>query len=349
MRKRCSARHWPPARQLAFVTEQVSESVDRAAALLRSGELVAFPTETVYGLGADASNPVALTKIFSAKGRPADHPLIVHIADVSQLEQWAREISEAAIKLANYFWPGPLTLILKRQPQVNDLVTGGQDTIGLRVPNHPLALQLLQAFGSGIAAPSANRFGRISPTTSQHVRDELGEAVSLILDGGSCAVGIESTIVDMSRGEAVILRPGMISAEQIAHVLGNDAASLDDRHSRESGNQVSAKPRVSGSLESHYAPTTPMRLVAGSVIKAEINRRLSSGQQVAALSHQTLANNPHLRWLQTSNQNEKYAHDLYANLRILDQVGADIILVEMPPKTASWRAINDRLQRAAEK
>ena len=207
-----------------------------AVELLRAGELVAFPTETVYGLGADAGNPEALAKIFAAKGRPADHPLIVHVPDVAHLDQWAREIPDAAHLLAQAFWPGPLTLILKRQPTVPDLVTGGQDTVGLRIPHHPLALQLLKAFDGGIAAPSANRFGHISPTTAQHVREELGAAVALVLDGGPCSVGIESTIVDLSRGDPVILRPGMISAAQIDQALHQQVV----RHSREGGNPVSS-------------------------------------------------------------------------------------------------------------
>ncbi|WP_442770390.1 L-threonylcarbamoyladenylate synthase, partial [Zoogloea ramigera] len=194
--------------------------IQRAVQLLRQGELVALPTETVYGLGADALNPDAVAKIFAAKGRPSDHPLIVHLADASQIMTWAREVPKDAIALARAFWPGPLTLILKRDESVPDLVTGGQDTVGLRVPNHPVALELLRAFGSGVAAPSANRFGRISPTTAEHVRQELGERVALILDGGACAVGLESTIVDLSRGVPVILRPGAIGADDIARVLG---------------------------------------------------------------------------------------------------------------------------------
>jgi L-threonylcarbamoyladenylate synthase len=194
--------------------------IERAVALLRRGELVAFPTETVYGLGADAANPAAVARIFAAKGRPADHPLIVHLPAAEHLARWARDIPAEAEKLAAAFWPGPLTLILKRQPQVPNAVTGGQDTVGLRVPSHPLALELLRAFEGGIAAPSANRFGRISPTTAAHVREELGERVPLVLDGGACPVGIESTILDLSRGVPVLLRPGAIGPADIARVLG---------------------------------------------------------------------------------------------------------------------------------
>jgi len=198
----------------------MSVQIEKAAALLRQGELVAFPTETVYGLGADASNPEAVAKIFAAKGRPADHPLIVHIPGVEHLDRWAREIPETAFASAKAFWPGPLTLILKRQPNVPDAVTGGQDTVGIRVPGHPLALELLKAFDGGVAAPSANRFGHVSPTTAQHVHDELGSAVAMVLDGGPCRVGIESTIVNLTGPQSRILRPGMISAADLGRVLG---------------------------------------------------------------------------------------------------------------------------------
>ena len=329
-------------------------TIARAVELLRAGELVAFPTETVYGLGADAGNPVALAKIFAAKGRPADHPLIVHVPDISHLDQWAREIPDAAHLLAKAFWPGPLTLILKRQPHVPDLVTGGQDSVGLRIPNHPLALQLLKRFNGGIAAPSANRFGRISPTTAQHVREELGAAVALVLDGGPCAVGIESTIVDLSRGDPVILRPGMISAEQIAQALHQHVSPEPNRHSREyplgtpGGNPGSpAAPRVSGSLAAHYAPATPMRLVPTDTLAAEVERCLHAGQRIAVLSVRPPATHEHLLWQQASSEAGQYAHDLYLNLRTLDQAGVDLILVESPPKDLEWVAVNDRLGRAA--
>ena len=315
-----------------------------AVELLRAGELVAFPTETVYGLGADAGNPEALAKIFAAKGRPADHPLIVHVPDVAHLDQWAREIPDAAHLLAQAFWPGPLTLILKRQPTVPDLVTGGQDTVGLRIPHHPLALQLLKAFDGGIAAPSANRFGHISPTTAQHVREELGAAVALVLDGGPCSVGIESTIVDLSRGDPVILRPGMISAAQIDQALHQQVV----RHSREGGNPVSSPtPRVSGSLAAHYAPTTPMRLVPSDALAAEAKRCLHDGQRIAVLSTCSPVAHERLLWRQAASEAGQYAHDLYANLRALDHAGVDLILVEAPPKGSEWVAVNDRLGRAA--
>ncbi|ENO86872.1 L-threonylcarbamoyladenylate synthase, partial [Thauera linaloolentis] len=195
-------------------------AIREAAALLRAGDIVGMPTETVYGLAADALNPAAVNKIFAAKGRPADHPLIVHLPSADHLPRWAAAIPKDALALARAFWPGPLTLILKRAPEVPDEVTGGQDTVGLRVPSHSIALAMLLVFGSGIAAPSANRFGRISPTTAAHVREELGERVAMVVDGGPCAVGIESTILDFSRDVPEILRPGAITPEAIARVIG---------------------------------------------------------------------------------------------------------------------------------
>ena len=229
--------------------------------------MVAFPTETVYGLGADATNPAAVAKIFAAKGRPQDHPVIVHLGSIELLPLWAGEIPTAAHKLAAAFWPGPLTLILKRAAGVSDCVTGGQDTVGLRIPGHPVALELLQAFAgeeggrrfSGVAAPSANKFGRISPTMAEHVRAELGAAVQTVLDGGECGVGIESTIVDLSRGRAVLLRPGQITPAQIAAVLGTEVELPD-----------AAAPRVSGALDSHYAPRTPLHLVPAAELPAKL-------------------------------------------------------------------------------
>lgn len=312
--------------------------VSRAAALLRDGELVALPTETVYGLGADATNPQAIAKIFAAKGRPADHPLIVHIPDAAHLGRWAIDIPEAAYRLAEAFWPGPLTLILKRHPAVLDAITGGQDTVGLRVPNHPLALQLLREFDGGVAAPSANRFGHVSPTTAEHVREELGDAVSLILDGGPCAVGIESTILDLSGGAPRILRPGMLDAAAIAAVLGVTP---------EFGATQNA-PRVSGSLEAHYAPRTPLRLVPAAELAAAAQAALAAGQRVAMLSAQAPgAGDGHLVWREASADPAQFAHDLYARLRELDTLGADLILAALPPVGEAWRAVADRLRRAA--
>ena len=320
----------------------MDDEIARALVLLRAGELVAFPTETVYGLGADAANPLAVAKIFAAKGRPADHPLIVHLASAAGLDAWAREVPEAARLLAAAFWPGPLTLILKRSSKAPDAVTGGQDTVGLRVPKHPLALRLLAEFGGGIAAPSGNRFGRISPTTAAHVRAELGAAVALVLDGGPCDVGIESTIVDLSRGAPVVLRPGAITAADIARVLG--AATEVGLE----GEAHADQPRVSGALAAHYAPSSPLRLVAAADLDAAARAALADGQRVAVLARTVPPfAAAGLVWQAVPAAAAAYAHELYAALRQLDASGADLILVEAPPEEAAWQAIADRLQRAA--
>ena len=316
----------------------------RAVELLRAGELVALPTETVYGLGADAANPAAVAKIFAAKGRPADHPLIVHLAGHDAVEHWAQQVPDLAWELMETFWPGPLTLILKKQAWVPDAVTGGQDTVGLRVPGHPVALELLRRFAAvagehaGIAAPSANRFGRISPTTAAHVAEELGDRVALILDGGPCAVGIESTIVDCSRGEPVVLRPGHISPLHLEAVLGRQPAI----------ETASGAPRVSGSLEAHYAPQTPMRLVAGERLLDFLNAQRHRGGRCGVLStnQPPQAGMPH-DWRLLPADPVGYAHDLYAALRDLDHAGVDLIVVEALPDHAAWAAVADRLRRAA--
>ena len=316
----------------------------RAVELLRAGELVAIPTETVYGLGADAASPSAVAKIFAAKGRPADHPLIVHLAGDSAVEHWATDVPDFAWELMEAFWPGPLTLILKKQDWVPDAVTGGQDTVGLRVPGHPVALELLRRFAAaagehaGIAAPSANRFGRISPTTAEHVREELGERVALILDGGPCKVGIESTIIDCSRGEPVVLRPGHISPVHLEAVLGRQPAIETSK----------GAPRVSGSLEAHYAPLTPLRVVAGERLLDFINAQRHRGGRCAVISpnQPPQAGMPHA-WRLMPADPTGYAHDLYAALRDMDHAGVDLIVVEALPEDAAWAAVADRLRRAA--
>lgn len=313
------------------------DDLARAVRLLREGKLVAFPTETVYGLGADAANPEALAKIFAAKGRPADHPLIVHLPDAGHLERWARDVPEAARRLAAAFWPGPLTLILRKAPGVPELVTGGQDTVGVRIPGHPLALQLLRAFGAGIAAPSANRFGRISPTTAQHVRDELGDRVALVLDGGACQVGIESTILDLSATAPRILRPGRVSPSALASVL--DAWPV--------AGTVAGAPRVSGSLEAHYAPTTPLELVTADGLIFAVREALARDERLGVLS--CLArplSDERLSWRQVPTEPDGFARELYAALRELDLAGCSRIVVQAPPASEAWAAINDRLRRA---
>ena len=329
-------------------TAGTQAEIDRALVLLHAGELVAFPTETVYGLGADAANPQAVAKIFAAKGRPADHPLIVHLASAAALDRWARDIPEAARKLAAAFWPGRLTMILKRHHSVLDAVTGGQDSIGLRVPNHPLALRLLRAFAAGnhagIAAPSANRFGHISPTCAAHVRAELGERVPLVLDGGSCAVGIESTIVDLTSGVPRVLRPGAIGAAEIANVLGTDL-QLPAGISASPG-----VPRVSGSLIAHYAPRTPLRLVSATALRIALLAEEQAKRHCAVLARTVAAPekiSQRVIWQKAAEDAVGYAHDLYATLRNLDASGCATILVEAPPATEEWLAVADRLQRAA--
>jgi L-threonylcarbamoyladenylate synthase len=306
--------------------------IRRAAEILRAGGLVAFPTETVYGLGADASNAAAVARLYAAKGRPEAHPVIVHFADADRAFEWAREVPEAARQLAARFWPGPLTLILKRSAKAGDFVTGGQDSVGLRVPSHPVAQQLLREFGGGVAAPSANLFGNVSPTSAAHVREDLGRQVDLLLEGGSSEVGIESTILDLSGGSPVLLRPGFISKADIEEAL----------HSRISEKSADS-PRHSGGLERHYAPKTPALLVPPHALDAEIAKR---GTAVAVLAF----SRPDERvdyWIRMPREPQAYAQRLYAALRELDGAACETILIEMPPETAEWTAVRDRLWRAA--
>ncbi len=314
-----------------------SAELDQAVAILKRGGLVAFPTETVYGLGADAGNAAAIRKLYAAKGRPADHPVIVHIADMQQLAQWAREVTPLAHKLARQFWPGPLTLILRRAPGVGDAVTGGQDTVGLRIPSHPIAHSLLEKFGGGVAAPSANRFGRVSATTAAHVRQEFGDAADFILDGGPSDVGIESTIVDATGAAPVLLRPGHISASDIEQAAGC-ALAVPTAHS----------PRAPGTLAAHYAPATPLQVMESDLLLELAASLARQGKRVAVLARSSLQ--PLLTgitWIAAPADAAAYAHDLYANLRSLDAAGCDAILVEQPPQRPEWAAVNDRLGRAA--
>lgn len=318
-----------------MVPDKTALDIAGAVALLRQGELVAIPTETVYGLGADAANVAAVAKIFAAKQRPADHPLIVHIAGIEQLELWAQEIPSFAWKLAEHFWPGSLTLILPRSAKVPDIVTGGQDTVGLRVPAHPITLELLKQFGSGISAPSANRFGHISATTPQHVRAEFGNEMA-ILDGGPCSVGIESTIIDCSGKAPVLLRPGGIDAERIIEILG-----------MELGTASTHSPKVSGSLASHYAPRTPLLLVSGDQLEAAIAATLAKGQRCGILARKTVNASSSIVCIAAAQNAHEYARHLYSRLRELDEMKLDCLIIEAPPRTGEWLAINDRLKRAA--
>jgi len=308
--------------------------IKHAVEIIKQGGLVAFPTETVYGLGADAGNLVAIQKIFKAKNRPKDHPLIVHLGKKAEMTDWAVEIPEIAWQLAHVFWPGPLTLILKKAPHVSPLLTGGQETIGLRVPNHPVALELLKLFSGGIAGPSANRFQKISPTTREAVEEELGKAVDWILDGGSCQVGLESTILDVSGEVPTILRPGMLSGNRIEDVL---KISL--------GKKNTAAPKVSGTHALHYAPETRTILLN----KETLMKRLLDEEKKTALLSLTISASlySHIEVIPMPEHPDNYARVFYHILRSLDKRGFDQILIETVPQSPEWHAILDRLERAS--
>ena len=309
-----------------------------AAANLLAGGLVAFPTETVYGLGADASNPEAVARIYAVKGRPADHPLIVHVASMDGLGDWAADVPAYAISLARDFWPGPMTLVVKRSALAADFVTGGQDTVGVRVPNHPVVLGLLEAFakagGKGVAAPSANRFGNVSPTTAQAVSDELGDYLAdgdLILDGGACDVGVESTIIDCTWDAPKILRPGAITAQMITDSTGLEVALQSTDSAAVDSNMI----RVSGSLEAHYAPAATVVLdqppVAGQGFIAMAD--VVAGEGVVRLA--------------APKTHEEFARVLYSALRAADEQGLATVVVAQPAGEGIAVAIRDRLKRAA--
>ena len=309
--------------------------IEKAVALLDAGELVAFPTETVYGLGADAANPAAVARIFAAKGRPATHPLIVHVSGLAAARSWASEVPGAAARLAEAFWPGPLTLVLPKSDSVHAGVTGGQPSIALRAPAHPVARALLAAFGRGIAAPSANRYGRLSPTSAAHVREELGERVALVLDGGECEVGLESTIVACLGGGVTLLRPGSISRSQVADVVGEVDDAGDDA------------PRAPGSDRSHYAPGTPVSIVPAARLGAAIDAALASHRRVAVLGRGAQAPDERVSFRRMPESPAAYGRALYAALRALDAAGAARILVEAVPQGEAWAAVADRLARAS--
>jgi L-threonylcarbamoyladenylate synthase len=313
------------------------QELEVAVTALRNGELVAFPTETVYGLGANARDPVALRRLFEVKGRPASHPLILHIDNPRFLGRWVESVTEPAAKLAKAFWPGPLTLVMRRSADASDVLTGGQDTVAIRVPSHPMAQQLLTAFGGGLAAPSANRYGRISPTRPEHVREELGDAVRIIMDGGECMVGIESTILSLVGTRPRLLRPGSVTAAQIAAVVGDIDLGPD-----------AAAPRVPGSATQHYAPQTPTALLASNLLESRIDTLLAEHRRVAVLALRPPRKaQTGVTWINAGLRAAAYAHDLYSNLRSLDKAGADLILVEDVPPKPEWAAVRDRLMRAA--
>lgn len=295
--------------------------IPRAVALLRDGGLVVFPTETVYGLGADASNPTALRRLFAVKGRPVHHPVIVHLASAETIDDWASEVPDEARVLTDRFWPGPLTVILRRRARVLDEVTGGLPTVGLRVPAAPVALDLLAAFGGGLAAPSANRFGHVSPTTAQSVIDELGDAVDLVLDGGPCRIGVESTIVELTGEAPTVLRPGAVTVAQLERALGRSVRPPE------------GPSRAPGMLPSHYAPNAAVEIVAAEALAARTEELRQQGRRVVTIV--------------PSADLDTDAHTLYARLREADAHGADVILAVLPEDEGIGAAIADRLRKAA--
>ncbi|MGH9041793.1 MAG: L-threonylcarbamoyladenylate synthase [Acidimicrobiia bacterium] len=312
---------------------EISAAVD----VLRSGGLVAFPTETVYGLGADASNPEAVGRIFTAKGRPPSHPVIVHLAESAAAKEWAAEVPDFAAALADAFWPGPLTLVLPRADIVPDAVTGGLPTVGLRVPAQPLALELLGAFGGGVAAPSANRFGRVSPTRAEHVRLDLGSVVDLILDGGPCPVGVESTIVDCSGPHPRILRPGGVPAESLEGVLGY---KLDMA--------VDGMVRAPGMLPSHYAPSARVEVLPLEAVSVRAEELVALGLRVGVLAPGRMIGLPGgVEALPPAGGAVAYAQCLYQRLREADRRGLEVLLAVPPPEMGVGTAVADRLRRAA--
>lgn len=315
----------------------LSTNVTKAAKIIQEGGLVAFPTETVYGLGADARNPEAVKRIFEAKGRPSDHPLIIHIAKAEQMSEWAQDIPQLAWQLAEVFWPGPLTLILPRADGVPDAVTGGLDTVALRVPGHPIALELLKAFRGGIAAPSANRYGCVSPTSAEDVKEELKDRLDLILDGGRCPIGIESTIVDLSTEVPRLLRPGKVTAQMLETVIGRfNAESLD-------------KPmQYPGSKPSHYAPRARVILASFDDVEQKVIQWHEHTKRVGLLSTYLPHGLPkNITWLRLSEEVEKQSYELYHSLRHADHLNVDILVAVMPADEGIGHAVRDRLRRAA--
>lgn len=319
------------------IVRATQAEIDEAVTALRDGDLVAFPTETVYGLGANAQNPAAVRKIFEAKGRPASHPVIVHLDSPRYLHRWVRDFPDNASKLADKFWPGPLTMVMPRNLNVHDIVTGGQDTVAVRVPSHPMAQQLLTAFGGGIAAPSANRYGRLSPTRAEHVRDELGEAVRVVLDGGESQIGLESTIVACDGDSVRLLRPGAVTLAQLELVVGNVQVGA-----------IGGSPRVPGLSLQHYAPSTPMVVVPSDEIDSRAETSSQGGRRIAVLAQRLpLKTYQWVTWINAGRRPDAFAHDLYANLRTLDKAGCEEILVQEVPGDEKWDAIRDRIVRGS--
>ena len=320
-------------------------SVQAAAVALQQGKLLGLPTETVYGLAADSDNDAAVAQIFTAKGRPANHPLIVHVADAAAITRYAKEVPVFAQQLIDAFWPGPLTLILPRLPDAAKASTGGQDSVGLRCPSHPVAHAVLKACQQlnppvwGVSAPSANKFGRVSPTTAAHVATEFGDDL-LVLDGGACEVGIESTIVDCTRGVPVLLRPGAITRDDIERACGTRPLSKEELPAH--------TPRASGTLLAHYAPNAKVRLMDGKQLQSALEVLGSEGKNIAVYHRSPLhCASPAIHLRAMPQQALATAHELFGTLRDFDEIGAKLIWIETPPDTADWEGVRDRLQRAA--
>lgn len=324
---------------------EIGDNVEKAVQLLKEGSLVGVPTETVYGLGADASNSEALEKLFAAKGRPRSHPVIVHIADWRLLETWVETIPQSVEQLAQRFWPGPLTMIFNKRSTVLSQVTGGQDTVAIRIPRHDLTLELLRKFAGGIAAPSANKFGKLSPTTASDVASAFADQIAYVLDGGTCDVGIESTILDVSGSNPTILRPGMISRVELEEVLGSVAFRAENaKNTHENRGEI----RAPGSHKSHYAPNTPVKLVGQQALDNELTELIKMNLRPGVLSftHPRMTLNS-IPWIVAEHEPEGYAKHLYSNLRQLDDCRCDWILVEEVPDSSAWQGIKDRLVRAS--
>ena len=318
----------------------MNTTIEQAAAHIRAGELVAFPTETVYGLGADASSDTAVAKIFAAKGRPSDHPLIVHIASSKQVGDYASNVPPFAERLMKAFWPGPLTIILPRKPGVAAAAAGGQNSIGLRCPAHPLALEFLKACNTGVAGPSANKFGRVSPTTAQHVAHEFGDAL-MVLDGGPCTVGIESSIVDCTRSVPVLLRPGVLTREQLGAACGQPVLSAEEAADDQA-------PRAPGTLESHYAPNAKVRLMSASAIQTALDLLGAEAAHIAVYARSIVRiKSSQVLYRRMPDDAMATANQVFAVLRDFDAQGVKLIWIEPVPEAAEWDGVRDRLTRAA--
>lgn len=321
------------------------EAILEAARRIRAGGLVGFPTETVYGLGADASSDQAVAGIFEAKGRPSDHPLIVHVADAAHVDAYASSVPPFAARLMKAFWPGPLTVILPRKEGVAAAAAGGQDSIGLRCPSHPVALAFLKACDTGVAGPSANRFGRVSPTTAQHVQQEFGDSL-LVLDGGPCDVGIESSIVDCTRGRPVLLRPGILTRAQLEAACGEAVLGKDEFEQQALG--AGDAPRASGTLEAHYAPDAKVRLMDAGPIQTALDLLGADAAHIAVFARSIVRiKSDKVLYRRMPDDALATAQQLFAVLRDFDTKGVKLIWIENPPADAGWDGVRDRLQRAA--